>query len=147
MPLINLMHPCLIKAFISLKCPYYAFSNITFHAVCHVAVCEHKLFAKLWSRKCTIYKVIVYQKKESARNRLNESSGIRILFCYVRHEVTHLHNVRPWLSFALYAVDQSQRTAPSDQSQQQVLTERRGLERLILWTASHESFRNHLEMR
>ncbi len=31
----------------SLKCPYYAFSKITFHAVCHVAVCEHKLSAKL----------------------------------------------------------------------------------------------------
>ncbi len=30
-----------------LKCPYYAFSNITFHAVCHVTVCEHKLSAKL----------------------------------------------------------------------------------------------------
>ncbi len=29
------------------KCPYYAFSNITFHAVCHVAVCEHKLFCKV----------------------------------------------------------------------------------------------------
>ncbi len=24
-----------------LKCHYYAFSNITFHAVCRVAVCEH----------------------------------------------------------------------------------------------------------
>ncbi len=32
---------------LSLKCLYYAFSNITFHAVCHVAVCEHKLPAKL----------------------------------------------------------------------------------------------------
>ncbi len=39
-------------------------------------------------------------------------------FMAVRHEVTHLHNVRPWLSFALYAVDQSQRTVPSNQSQQ-----------------------------
>uniref|UniRef100_A0A673KNM5 Huntingtin-interacting protein 1-like n=1 Tax=Sinocyclocheilus rhinocerous TaxID=307959 RepID=A0A673KNM5_9TELE len=26
-----------------IKVPLYAFSNITFHAVCHVAVCEHKL--------------------------------------------------------------------------------------------------------
>ncbi len=48
-----------------------------------------------------------------------------ILLC---HKVTHLHNVRPWLSFVLYVVDQSQRTAPSDQSQQWGLTERRGLE-------------------
>ncbi len=30
----------------TLKCPYYAFSNITFHAVFHVAVYEHKLSAK-----------------------------------------------------------------------------------------------------
>ncbi len=36
-----------------LKCPYYAFSNITFHAVGHVTVCEHKLSAKLRSRQCT----------------------------------------------------------------------------------------------
>ncbi len=64
------------------------------------------------SRQRTINKVI-----ESVRNHLNESLGIRILFCYgCTHEVTHLHNVRPRLSFA--AVDQSQRTAPSDQSQQ-----------------------------
>ncbi len=31
----------------NLKYPYYAFSNITFNAGCHVAVCEHKLSAKL----------------------------------------------------------------------------------------------------
>ncbi len=30
-----------------LKCPYYGFLKITFHAVCHVAVCEHKLSEKL----------------------------------------------------------------------------------------------------
>ncbi len=42
------------------------------------------------------------------------------------------------LWFALYTVDQSQRTVPSDQSQQQGLTERRSLERLILLTVSHE---------
>ncbi len=30
-----------------LKCHCYAFSNITFHAVCHVAVCEHNLSVKL----------------------------------------------------------------------------------------------------
>ncbi len=47
---------------------------------------------------------------------------------------------------ALYVVDQSQRTVPSDQSQQRGLTVRRGLERLILRNASHESFTNHLEM-
>ncbi len=47
--------------------------------MCHVAGCEHKLSAKSWSRQCTINKVIVYQKIESARNRLNESSGIVIL--------------------------------------------------------------------
>ncbi len=47
---------------------------------CHVAACEHKLSAKLWSRQCTINKVIV--KKNNNNNRLNESSGIWILFCY-----------------------------------------------------------------
>ncbi len=29
------------SAVLALKCHYYAFSNIKFHAVCHVAVCEH----------------------------------------------------------------------------------------------------------
>ncbi len=33
-----------------LKCPYYAFSNITFHAVCHVAVCE-QTFCKVMKLK------------------------------------------------------------------------------------------------
>ncbi len=36
------------------KCPYYAFSNITFHALCHVAVCEHELSVKLWSRRSEV---------------------------------------------------------------------------------------------
>ncbi len=40
-----------------------------------------------------------------------------------------------FISDTLYAVGQSQRTAPSDQSQQWGLTERRGLERLILRTS------------
>ncbi len=48
-----------------LKCPYYAFSDITFQAVCYVAVCEHKLSAKLWSRQCTINKVIIVYQKTS----------------------------------------------------------------------------------
>ncbi len=44
--------------------PYYAFSNITFHAMCQVAVCKHKLSEKLWSWQCTINTVIsVYHKK------------------------------------------------------------------------------------
>ncbi len=47
----------------------------------------------------------------------------------------------------LYALDQSQRTVSSDQSQQWGLAERRGLKRLILWNALHESFSNHLRMR
>ncbi len=33
-----------------LKFPYYAFSNITFHAVCHVAVCE-QTFCKVMKLK------------------------------------------------------------------------------------------------
>ncbi len=53
-------HASLQNTYIYLKCLYYAFWNITFHAVCHVAVCEHKLSAKLWSWKRMIYKVIVY---------------------------------------------------------------------------------------
>ncbi len=64
----------------TLKCPYYAFLNITFHAMCHVAVCEHEISAKLWSWQYTINKVIVYQKK--SRLAITESSGIWILFCY-----------------------------------------------------------------
>ncbi len=32
-----------VLVLIKLKCPYYAYSNITFHAVCHVAVCEQTI--------------------------------------------------------------------------------------------------------
>ncbi len=46
-----------------LKCPFYAFSNNTFHAVCHVAVCE-QTFCKFVLP--TVHnKVIFYQKKKS----------------------------------------------------------------------------------
>ncbi len=66
-------------------------------------------------------------KKESARNRLNESKEFKSYsVTAVLHKVTHLHNLHPWA--VIRAVDQSQRTAPSDQSQQRGLTERRGLE-------------------
>ncbi len=61
---------------------YYAFSNITFHAVCHVAVVNINFQQIYESRQCTINKVIVFQKNKLACNRLNESSGIRFLFCY-----------------------------------------------------------------
>ncbi len=120
-----------------LKCPYYAFSNITFHAVCHVAVRE-QTFCKVMKLK----KKCLSQLPKRGRQEF-KSYSVKA----VRHKLIHLHNVRPWLSFALYAVDQSPRPASSDQSQQWGLTERRGLERLILWTASHESFRNRLEIR
>ncbi len=58
---------------------------------CHVAVCEHKLSAKLWSRQCTINKV-VYQKKKS---RLQIAWTSRWGFesysvMAVPHEVTHM---------------------------------------------------------
>ncbi len=88
-----------------LKCHYYAFLNITSHAVCHAAVYEHKLsLLKLWSRQHTINKVIVYKKKIVC----SQSSGIQILFCYFTK----------YYICIIYAVDKSQRTAPSDQSQQ-----------------------------
>ncbi len=58
-----------------LKCPYYAFSNITFHAVGHVTVCEHKLSAKLRSRQCTINKVIVYQIEVCTGSKLKPEPG------------------------------------------------------------------------
>ncbi len=35
------------------------FEYYVFHAVCHVAVCEHNLSEKLWSRQFTINKIIV----------------------------------------------------------------------------------------
>ncbi len=61
----------------SLKCPYYAFSNIIFHAVCHVAVCEQKCSAKLSSRPCVIKLLSIKKNKnDSAHIRQNESSGI-----------------------------------------------------------------------
>ncbi len=53
----------------------------------------------------------------------------------------------PIVSDALYAVDQSQQTGPSDQSEQSRLTERRGLERLNLRTVPNESFANRWKMR
>ncbi len=83
---------CALK-FNFIKVPHYAFSNITSCSCMwkgkqqcllwtNFALCGHKLSAKLWSRQCTINKVTVYQKKESVRNRPNESLGIWILFCY-----------------------------------------------------------------
>ncbi len=67
-----------------LKCHYYAFSNITFHAVCHVAVCEHKLLQSLW-RQCTINKVIVYQKRVSSQSpkRVVRNLNLILLQLYV----------------------------------------------------------------
>ncbi len=79
-----------------LKCPYYAFSNITFHAVCHVAV-----------REQTFCKVMKLKKKclsQLPKRGCQEFKSYSVKA--VRHKWTHLHNVRPWLSFALYAVDQ-----------------------------------------
>jgi len=32
---------------LSLKCPYYAFSNMTFYAVCNIAVCKCKRVLKI----------------------------------------------------------------------------------------------------
>ncbi len=51
------------------------------------------------------------------------------------------------VSFPQYVVDLSQQTLPSDQSEQSRLTERRGLEKLNLRTASNESFENHWKIR
>ncbi len=113
-----------------LKCPYYAFSNITFQAVCHVAVCEQNF--------CKVVKPTVRDKKkktESARNRLNKSSGIRLFFFY---EVTNLHNT-PMADIHAVRV--------TNHKGLRHLTNHNSLERLILLTASHKSFRNHLEMK
>ncbi len=51
----------------------------------------------------------------------------------VRHKVTNLHNVHPLA--VIHAVDQSQRTAPSDQSQTHGKAGFR--------ETSHETFTNH----
>ncbi len=69
--------------------------------------------------------------------------------CLYFHRAFKIQNYGngPIVSDALYAVDQSQQTGPSDQSEQSRLTERRGLERLNLRTASNESFENRWKMR
>ncbi len=56
-----------------LKCPYYGFLKMTFHAVCNTALSEWKHPAKFYIWKCTVYKVIVSQKKESTLNHWNKS--------------------------------------------------------------------------
>ncbi len=101
---------------------------------------EHKLSARLWSRQCTINKDIVYQKKKRKMSRQKfESYSVMA----VRHKIKHLHNVRPWLSFTLYMIDQSQRTVPSDQSQQW----KAGLRETDSSNCFAWFVRNHLEMR
>ncbi len=57
----------------ALKCPYYRFLKMTFHAVCNTALSEWKHPAEFEIWKCTVYKVIVSQKKESTLNHWNES--------------------------------------------------------------------------
>ncbi len=61
-----------------LKCPYYGFLKITFHAVCNSALSKwkHPSNCSIW--KCTVYKVIASQKKESTLNHWNESILKRI---------------------------------------------------------------------
>ncbi len=61
-----------------LKCPYYGFLEMTFHAVCNTALSEWKHPAKFEIWKCAVYKVIVSQKKESTLNHWNESFLKRI---------------------------------------------------------------------
>ncbi len=61
--------PCFRRKYY-LKCLYYGFLKMTFHAVCNTALSEWKHPAKCIS--ITVYKVIVSQKKESTLNHRNE---------------------------------------------------------------------------
>ncbi len=56
-----------------LKCPFYGFLKMTCHAVCNTALSEWKHPANFEIWKCTVYKVIVSQKKDSTLNYWNES--------------------------------------------------------------------------
>ncbi len=56
-----------------LKCPYYGFLKMTCHAVCNTALSEWKHPANFEIWKCTVYKVIVSQKKDLTLNYWNES--------------------------------------------------------------------------
>ncbi len=64
---------CILAKLKALKCPCYGFLKMTFHAVCNTALSEWKHPAKFEIWKCTVYKVIVSQKKESTLNHWNES--------------------------------------------------------------------------
>uniref|UniRef100_A0A673KIH6 Huntingtin-interacting protein 1-like n=1 Tax=Sinocyclocheilus rhinocerous TaxID=307959 RepID=A0A673KIH6_9TELE len=56
-----------------IKVPLYAFSNITFHAVCHVAVCEHKLSE---SREQALESKLVSLRWAALRAALEEAGRI-----------------------------------------------------------------------
>ncbi len=60
-----------MESFENLKCPYYGFLKITFMQ-CVTALSEWKHPAKVSIWKCTVYKVIVSQKKEKTLNRWKE---------------------------------------------------------------------------
>ncbi len=62
-------------ASVLLKGPYYAFSNITFHAVCHVAVCMYI---------CKILKPTVHDKFGSqSPKQVIRNSNLNLLRLYV----------------------------------------------------------------
>jgi len=79
--------------FIWLKCPYCAFSKITFHAVCNIAVCECKMSAKFQRWKCVI-KVLFSLKRNRLWTAWNEYSAIPLLLAAQTYKrfVTNLHN-------------------------------------------------------
>ncbi len=54
----------------NLKVPLLWICDTTFHAVCNTARSEWKHPAKFYIWKCTVYKVIVSQMKESTMNHL-----------------------------------------------------------------------------
>ncbi len=61
-----------------LNCPYYWFLKMTFHAVCNTALSEWKHPAEFEIWKCTVYKCIDSQKKESTLNHWNDKFLKRI---------------------------------------------------------------------
>ncbi len=75
-----------------LQVPYYAFSDITFHVVCNIAVCECERSAKFQRAKCTTIGVIVSQKKSPLLNCLKHV--ISNSTPYFLHKHNRLHRLQ-----------------------------------------------------
>ncbi len=146
------------SVFILLKCPYYGFLKITFHAVCNTALSEWKHPGKFSIWKCTVYEAIVSQKKESTLNHWNESfvwENLIFALVWMKMQihslplgaafgevkiavslVTAVHKAALCSQTLLYQALQAwwneNEIDQSDQSPQLSITQRRGLEQWIV---------------